>query len=428
MTVYKCLYHDLFIFKITVITVTITILIIITNEVIAPRVGEPQAEKEGSREAPPLPGRGLGLQPGLGGPWVRGAQARLGCAQRRLIFVATRARPPLLKVQLQQGPAVHGLQLLEPGPQGPGAAWLVLEATASRPPVRAGLLGALGGSGRLCGRPVATLAGKPQGLTEETAVLALQPPVFQPQPGVLFAQPRVLPVPLVPRADGLQVARSQVGEPLLQLLSGAARTASPARAASDAATPTSPARAALPAAAPTAVPTAAAPAPSGATTHAPHRSCPNRAASAVGRGAGAEARATSGPGGAAGATAEEEKRWRAAAAGLRPEGAGNLRGLRRVLSPVVELPPWACDLWPAHTQCPRGALCCSALWQREGESVYPQLGSAGRFRAGLGTAGTSRPRPAIQRNHQRLPFSLHDNLKANNSHKIVSSETDMWAS
>ncbi|ELK15808.1 hypothetical protein PAL_GLEAN10005870 [Pteropus alecto] len=50
-----------------------------------------------------------------------------------------------------------------------------------------------------------------------------------------------------------------------------------------------------------------------------------------------------GPGGEAGATAEEERRWRAAAAGLEPEEAGNLPGLRRVLSPVVELLPWACD-------------------------------------------------------------------------------------
>lgn len=40
-----------------------------------------------------------------------------------------------------------------------------------------------------------------------------------------------------------------------------------------------------------------------------------------------------------GATAEKATRCRAAAAGLGPQEAGNLPGLRRVLSSVVELPP-----------------------------------------------------------------------------------------
>lgn len=143
------------------------------------------------------PGCVRGLQSGLWGLRGRGSEPRAR-------FVRT--RPPLLQVQLQQGAAVHGLQLLQPGSQGPRAARLVPGASASSPAVRAGLLGARGRPGRLRGRPVGALAGEPQGLTEEAAVLALQPPVLEPQPGVLLAQPRVLPVPLVPRAQGLQVA------------------------------------------------------------------------------------------------------------------------------------------------------------------------------------------------------------------------------
>ena len=153
-------------------------------------------------------------------------------------------------------------------------------------------------------------------------------PVLELQPGVLPAQPRVLPVPIVPRADGLQMARRQVSEPLLQLLSGAARTASPAHAA---AAPTNAARAAWPASVSAAFPVAAAPAPGGATAHAPHRSGPSRAAGVPGRGAALSGAGEFRPGGAAGAAAEEETRWRAAAAaGLRPEEAGSVPGLRRV--------------------------------------------------------------------------------------------------
>lgn len=117
-------------------------------------------------------------------------------------------------MQLQQGSAVHGLQLLEAGPQGPGAARFAIRAAATGLGVRAGPL-RLWGRCRLRGLSVAALTGEPQGLTEEAAVFAFQPPVFKPQPGVLLEQPSVLPVPFVSRSKGLQVARRKVGEPLL---------------------------------------------------------------------------------------------------------------------------------------------------------------------------------------------------------------------
>lgn len=366
-------------------------------------VGGAVSRGGGAEWGPAPPGCGLQLRPGFRGLRVRGWKAGLGLARRRLLLVGGRARRPLLEVQLQQRAAVHGLQLLEAGPQRPGAARLRIGAAASRRPVRAGLLGARRGSRRLLGRSVASLAGEPQGLTEEAAVFALEPPVLQPQPGVLLPQPRVLPVPLVPRAEGLQVARRQVGEALLQLRPGAVRTASPAHAAAAAAAPTTPARAALPAAGPAAASAAAAPSPAGATTHAPHRSRPHRAA---GRGRAprlGRARPAGRP--------RPPRRRRLLAAGQRRPGT---RLSRRVLSAAAGLPR-ARGRRAAHTQRPWGA-------GPRGQARF-QRGPAWRFLPCRPVLGRNRrPRPAPPP-PPRLPGSVPGNLKANG----VSPGTAMWA-
>lgn len=310
-----------------------------------------------------------------------------------------RARLALFEVQLQQGPAVHGLQLLKPGSQGPGAARLILGAAASRPPVCAGLLGRQGRPRHLPGRPVAILAGEPQCLSEEAAVLALQSPVLEPQPGVLFAQPRVLPVPLVPRADGLQVARGQVGEPLLQLLSGAAGTASPAHAAVSSTTPTNAARAALPAAV-SGAPAAAGPAPGGATTHAPHRSRPNRAARAVGPGAERRGAGEFGArrGGWVNGRGGEE-----VAGGDCWLGARGGREFARSEACLVSsdgAAPRAYDLRAGLHTMPLGTSLLLSPLAARGKSVYPLPDSARALLCRPGHCRSQPASPGLQRNHQ----------------------------
>lgn len=191
----------------------------------------------GLAQAPPLR-HALRLRPGPGAVRirVRVAQAGSGFSERPLAAVLRRARALLFQAQLQQGPAVHDLQLLQPGPQRPGAARLVVGASASRLAVGGGLVRASEGGVRGVALVGVVVPGRqPQSLAEEAAVLALQPPVLQAQAGVLLAQPRVLPVPLVARAHGLQVAGGQVGEALLQLSPGTARAASPAHTAAAAA-------------------------------------------------------------------------------------------------------------------------------------------------------------------------------------------------
>lgn len=118
----------------------------------------------------------------------------------------------------------------------------------------------------------------------------------------------------------------------------------------------------------------------------------------------AQAPASSGPGRAVGATAQEERRWRVAAAGLGPEEAGSLPGLRRVLSPRVELPPGSAISRRAHTQCPWGAPCGSGLRQRGEKRVSSARALPGLFGAGQGTAGTSRPRPISSATTSYLAF------------------------
>ncbi|XP_024900087.1 uncharacterized protein LOC112476986 [Pteropus alecto] len=169
---------------------------------------------------------------------------------------------------------------------------------------------------------------------------------------------------------------------------------------------------------PAAVPTAAAPAPGGATTHAPHRSRPYRAASAEGRGATrlgcGRVRARRGGRGNSGGGEE------VAGGGcwLRARGGREFaRSEACLVSRGGAAPLGLRSPGRAHAQCPRGARRCSALWQRGGKACICWV-LPGPFRAGLGTTGTSRPRPAHQRNHQWLPCSLRGSLKADNNRMV----------